>query len=164
MHLRIAGHPLHPALVHFPIGLWFTAVFWDAAAWWRPDPLWWQMAYWSLASGLALALPTVATGLLDYFALPSDGASIDSATAHMMAMMSATAAFGASWLLRVADGVDEPPSTWALGAAFLGAVLLAGGGWLGGTLVYRYGVGRACGNENCGGRGAARYHERTQSE
>jgi uncharacterized membrane protein len=164
MRLRIAEHPLHPALVHFPIALWFIAVFWDAAAWWRPDPLWRQMAYWSLASGLVLALPVLATGLLDYLALRSDEPAIDAATAHMMVMMSATVAFGASWMLRAADGVAAPPSTWALAAALLGAVLLAVGGWLGGTLVYRHGVGRAYGEGNGGGRTAAAGRDHAQSQ
>lgn len=164
MRLRVAGHPLHPALVHFPVALWFIAVFWDAAAWWRPDPLWWQMAYWSLASGLVLSLPVLATGLLDYLALQPGEAAIDAATAHMMAMMGATVAFGASWMLRAADGVAAPPRTWALAAALLGAVLLAVGGWLGGTLVYRHGVGRVNGDGNGGGRAGGRNHAQIQNE
>jgi uncharacterized membrane protein len=46
---RIAGHPLHPALVHFPIALWSATWVWDVlgastrlaggrratGAWWR---------------------------------------------------------------------------------------------------------------------------------
>lgn len=140
MRLRIAGHPLHPALVHFPLALWFTAVFWDAVGWLRPDPLWWQMAYWCLALGLAASLPALIAGLADYLDLPPEHAGVDAATAHMMAMLSATAAFGASWMLRALHGAASAPSQWALLAAFLGALLLGIGGWLGGTLVYRYGV------------------------
>jgi len=64
MRARFAGHPLHPALVHFPIALWMAAVLWDLVGWWQSsDPLWWQMSYWCLALGLAAALPAIATGL-----------------------------------------------------------------------------------------------------
>lgn len=142
MRLRFAGHPLHPALVHFPLALWFTAVFWDVIGWWRPDPLWWQMAYWCLALGLAISVLVLTTGLIDYLALPAEQPGIDTATAHMMAMFSATTAFGASWMLRALNGAAGVPSAWALLLGLFGAALLAVGGWLGGTLVYRHGIGR----------------------
>ena len=41
---RVAGHPVHPALVHFPVALWSVTWVWDvlgaytgAAAWWQTD-------------------------------------------------------------------------------------------------------------------------------
>ena len=143
MRARIAGHPLHPALVHLPIGLWLAAVLWDLVGWWRPaDPLWWQMSYWCLALGLAAALPAMATGLLEFLALQSDDRAINTATAHMMAMFGATAIFGASWVVRAIAGAAAAPGVWAVSLAFVGAGLLAVGGWLGGTLVYRHGIGR----------------------
>lgn len=142
MRLRFAGHPLHPALVHFPLALWFTAVLWDVVGCWQAGTLWWQLAYWSLALGLVLAFPAIVTGFLDYLALPPDAAGMNVAINHMMAMMTATAAFGASWVARALNGAAQAPSLWAIAFAVGGAVLLAVGGWLGGTLVYRHGVGR----------------------
>jgi uncharacterized membrane protein len=142
MRARVAGHPLHPALVHFPIGLWLAAVLWDLAGGWSRDPLWRQMSYWCLALGLATALPTIATGLVELLAIPREHPALDAATAHMMAMLSATAAFGASWAIRAAAGAAAEPSVWALLLGFLGAGLVLAGGWLGGTVVYRHGIGR----------------------
>lgn len=140
---RIAGHPLHPALVHFPIGLWLAAVLWDVVGGWRPaDPLWWQMSYWCLALGLAAALPAIATGFVEFLALRPDEPAIGTATAHMMAMALAAALFGASWVLRAKTGAEMAPTAWALSLSFVGAAVLAVGGWLGGTLVYRHGLGR----------------------
>jgi len=140
---RIAGHPLHPALVHFPIGLWLAAVLGDVVGWWRStEVLWSQMSYWCLALGLAAALPAVATGLIEFLALRADDPAIDTATAHMMAMAGAAALFGASWVVRTKTGAAMAPTGWALSLSFVGAAVLAVGGWLGGTLVYRYGVGR----------------------
>ncbi len=143
MRARVAGHPLHPALVHFPIGLWLSAVLWDLLGWWQAsDPLWWQLSYWCLALGLAAALPTVVTGLFEFFALSPGEPAIDTATSHMMAMVGATFIFGASWVLRAKAGAAMAPTAWALGLAFAGAAVLVVGGWLGGTLVYRHGIGR----------------------
>lgn len=138
---RIAGHPLHPALVHFPIALWLAATLWDGIGWWRSDPLWWQMSHWCLALGLAMALPTLITGLLDYVALKPNARIVGVATAHMMVMVSATIIFATCWLLHVAAGAAVAPSPWVLVLELSGAVLLAVGGWLGGILVYRYRIG-----------------------
>lgn len=143
MRLRIAGHPLHPALVHFPIALWFIAVFWDAVGWWRPDPLWWQIAYWNLALGLLFSLPTIIAGFIDYSGLQPNAPGVDAAATHMMLMVSATTAFGASWVLRALSGSTAAPSWSAVALGFLGIVLVGVGGWFGGALVYKYGVGRA---------------------
>jgi len=59
----------------------------------------------------------------------------------MMVMVSATVIFGASWVVRAKTGAAMAPTTWALSLAFFGAVVLVVGGWLGGTLVYRHGIG-----------------------
>jgi uncharacterized membrane protein len=137
---RIAGHPLHPALAHLPIGLWLAAVLWDALAWWRAtEPLWGQLGFWCLSLGLAAAIPAIAAGLIEYFALRPGEPAMATATAHMMAMFAATALFGASWVVRTVDGGVR----WAAALGFGGAALLLVGGWLGGSLVYRHGVGRA---------------------
>ncbi|HEX7045849.1 MAG TPA: DUF2231 domain-containing protein [Burkholderiales bacterium] len=144
MRLDLAGHPLHPALVHFPLALWYAAVFWDAVGWWRAEPIWSEFAYWSLALGLLLALPAIASGVLDFLALGPEHPGLDTAARHMLAMLAATAAFGASWVVRAATDPGAP-SAWAIGLALVGSVLLGVGGWLGGTLVYRYGAGRRIG-------------------
>ena len=143
MRARIAGHPLHPALAHFPVGLWLAAVLWDLVGEWRStEALWSQMSYWCLALGLAAALPAIATGLIEFFAIPRGGPAIDTATAHMMVMIGATALFGASWVLRANAGATTAPTAWALALAFVGAGVLLFGGWLGGTLVYCHAIGR----------------------
>jgi uncharacterized membrane protein len=128
--------------VHFPLALWMAAILWDLVGWWQADPLWWRMGYWCLALGLAVSLPALITGLLDYLALRADEPGLNVATAHMMVMMSATTAFGASWLIRAQAGSAFAPSAWAFALALVGAALLAVGGWLGGTLVYHHGIGR----------------------
>lgn len=142
LRARIAGHPLHPALAHFPIGLWFTAVLWDVVGWWQTDLLWYQISYWCLAIGLIVALFTITTGFLEYLAIPPKDPAMNTATAHMMLMATATAVFGTSWVLRTISGWESAPTLWAIILTLIGAGLLGIGGWLGGMLVYRHGIGR----------------------
>lgn len=141
--LRIAGHPVHPALVHFPVALWPASLLWDVVGLWRGDPLWWQLSFWCLALGLIAALPAIAAGFLDYASLPNDHPAMGTANAHLAIMAGATTGFLVSLLLRGGPAVSGPsPPLLAVGLSAVGAVLLVVGGWLGGTLVYRYGVGR----------------------
>ncbi len=145
--LRIAGHPAHPALVHFPVALWPTSLLWDLVGLWRGDPLWWQLSFWCLALGLIAALPAIAAGFVDYISLPNDNLVLGTANAHLSIMAGATIVFLVSLLLRGSPAaVDPSPPLLAVLLSAVGTVLLLVGGWLGGTLVYRYGVGRADGS------------------
>lgn len=136
--LRIAGHPIHPVLVHFPVALWPVSLLGDIVGLWRGDPLWWQLSFWCLALGLIAALPTIAAGFIDYAWLPNDHPALGTANAHMLLMSSATIAFLVSLLVRGGPAA----TTLAIAFSALGITLLVAGGWLGGTLVYRHGVGR----------------------
>lgn len=133
-------HPIHPALVHFPLGLLLTATIVDVAHWvglW-PQP---QFAVWLMATGVIAALPTMAAGLYDFGKL--DEAVVPHALRHMGAMTLAWLGYAVALYLR-RDGfaVAAEPSTTSLAMSVASALVLGLGGWLGGELVYRYGAGR----------------------
>ena len=133
-------HPIHPALVHFPLGLLLTATIADVAylaGIWR-EP---QFAVWLMAAGLVAALPTMAAGLYDFGKL--DEAVVPHALRHMGAMALAWLGYAvALYLRREGFTVAAEPSTASLAASVASALALGLGGWLGGELVYRYGAGR----------------------
>jgi nitrite reductase/ring-hydroxylating ferredoxin subunit/uncharacterized membrane protein len=121
------GHPVHPALVALPLGMWSAALVADVAG----DH---QTAQRLTAAGLAAALPASATGLSDW--LDTAGAEQRVGVVHMAANLVATGLVGAGWLAR--------RSGRRRGGGVLGAVGLAAaacGGWLGGHLAYGLGVG-----------------------
>lgn len=145
--LRVLGHPAHALLVHLPLGLWVASAAWDALALAGVGPgageLFSQVAFWSIAGGLLAAAPAAATGFLDLIALGKGRERAgDLATYHLVAMLSAAAAYGGSL---VARGGSAPAAGgrlgWALALAGAGLALLAVGGWLGAELVYGHGVG-----------------------
>lgn len=141
--LKIFGHPAHPALVHFPIALWTVSLLWDGIGLAAGQPLWWAMSYWSLALGLGFALPAMAAGYWDYFTIDVSAPAYRTALRHALVMSGAAGTFIISLIAR---GEALPPEgarlILALAASSVGVALLAWGGWLGGTLVYRFGVGR----------------------
>jgi uncharacterized membrane protein len=126
--------------VHFPVALWTTSVVWDALGLWLGAASWWTLSYWSLAAGLAIALPAVASGFAEFLRIPKDDPAEKTAIRHMYAMSGATILFLGSLLLHRPAGAPQPLLP-ALAASLAGLVLLTAGGVLAARLVYGYGVG-----------------------
>lgn len=137
---RLAGHPLHPMLVHFPVALWTLAIGADAGGLVAGHDGWWQAGFACQALGVLAALAAMVAGVLDYAALPRHHPAQDTAMAHMLVMGTAWICFLASLGLRGLPDGSTPPLP-ALVAAAAGFVAMACGGWLGGRLVYRFAVG-----------------------
>jgi uncharacterized membrane protein len=143
MRARIAGHPLHPALVHFPVALWSVTWAWDVLGAWTGSEVWWQTGFWCLVAGTIMALPAAVAGAMDFAALGERHPAERTALRHMMLMGTALAVFIAALVVRAGP---LPPAGWRLYAALalssVGLALLAIGGWYGGRLVYQHGLGR----------------------
>ena len=137
--LRFLGHPLHPALVHFPVALWTASVASDAAARVTGAAFWSPAAWWSLVAGLVVAALAAVAGFVDYSRLTPKHPAFRFATAHMLVMSFAALCFLLSALLRT--GPDAPAGIGAIASSGVGFITLLVGAWLGGDLVYRFGVG-----------------------
>ncbi|GAP66548.1 hypothetical protein MBSD_n1856 [Mizugakiibacter sediminis] len=134
-------HPLHPALVHFPIACWTLATAADLAgpflgeAAWRPAGL-------LMLAGLAFALPAMLAGFFEWLKLAEGTPALAVAHRHMLLVLAAFACYAASLLLRAEGARLHAPGTLAIALSVAGFGCLAAAGWLGGRLVYEYGVGR----------------------
>ena len=139
--LTLLGHPLHPPLVHFPMALLpvsFAAQAWDLFI---GNPTAASLAAMTLSLGLIIAVPAVIAGFLDYLSISSGHSGERAAQLHLGVMAAAITAYFAAWLLE-----RQSPQSGAMWASFacsgLGTVALLAGGWLGGHMVYRHGVGQ----------------------
>src|SRR5919108_4566293 len=134
------GKPSHPPLTDASIGAYTVGVAMLVLGTLGVEEE--QMAHGALlaiSGGLALALPTALTGLLDWLDIPKDTPARTTATVHLFTMLTATVLFALTWLAQRPGYNDDEVRTvaWILG---LGAeAVLAVGGFIGGILVFVYG-------------------------
>ena len=66
----IAGHPLHPMLVEFPIAFFVATFVSDLIFWQSGNSFWAAASFWLLGAGLIMAALAAAAGLVDFLASP----------------------------------------------------------------------------------------------
>jgi uncharacterized membrane protein len=134
----MSGHPLHPAIVHFPLGLLFSATIADVAwlAGLTGDV---HVGAIMMAGGLVGGLVAMAAGMIDFTKL--EEAVIPYALQHMGAVGLAWLGYATALYLRrdILTGGSEL-GTASIAISLISALVLAAGGWLGGRLVYTFGA------------------------
>ncbi len=141
--LKLLGHPLHPAIVHFPVAAWTAAVATDALYLGLHDSIWWQASLWLLVVGCVTALAAMTAGLADLAALPTGSHVQRRALRHMYVMSSAWIVYLIDLLVRFAGAGPNPTLGWiALLLSIVGLLTLLVGAFLGAQLVYDFGVGQ----------------------
>jgi uncharacterized membrane protein len=126
-------------LVVFPLGLLGSSVLFDLAYLATGNGRWADIAYWMIVCGVLGGVIAALFGLVDWLAIPRGTRAWSVGLAHALANSVVLALFGASWLLR-ADA-PEVPGALAIGLSLLGVAVAVVGGWLGGELVNRHGIG-----------------------
>jgi uncharacterized membrane protein len=134
------GHAIHPMLIVFPLGLLSTAVVFDVLYLITNRTGFQIAAAYAIAAGLIGGVVAAVFGLVDWMGIPPGTRAKRIGRIHAGTNLVAMLLFAVSWLLRArADNWD--PSASALVASFAGLVVASIGGWLGGELVERLGVG-----------------------
>jgi uncharacterized membrane protein len=136
-----AGKPSHPPLTDVSVGAYTVGVaMLIAGAAGLEQEAMAQGALLAISGGLIAAIPTILTGLLDYFDLPKRSAARTLATYHLFVMLVATALFVATWVSQRPGYLDGEVTTLGLILGIAAFALLVVGGTLGGALAYVYGV------------------------
>ena len=141
-------HPLHPALVHVPTGLWPAALVFDVCSYCFSDPLldrWLaRTAFWCILVGLIGAVAAVPAGLADWWDIKPDRPARKIGLWHLAINGLVAVLFAANLGVRLYQGVDAtPPRPTAATLTGLGVGLLFISGYLGGRMVYDHGIGVA---------------------
>ena len=136
---KLLGHPIHPMLVVFPLGLLGMAVIFDVISLVMAQGYWSEVALWMIVAGVVTGLLAAPFGLVDWIAIPAGTRAKRIGALHGIGNVIVVLGFAASaWLRWVSP---QEPSTIALMLSFGGFVLALVTGWLGGELVDRLGVG-----------------------
>jgi nitrite reductase/ring-hydroxylating ferredoxin subunit/uncharacterized membrane protein len=134
------GHPIHPALIPFPIAFLTGALLFDIAGIVLDLPSLWTTASHLAFVGVIAALAAAVPGAIDYFrTVPPQSSGKKRATKHALVNVSATVLFAVAWLTR--PGAEGEPGLPVLGLEAAGTVLLMMGGWMGGVLAFRNQIG-----------------------
>jgi uncharacterized membrane protein len=136
--VKLAGHPVHPMLIVFPLGLLYTAVVFDIIYLVTGVVRWTEVAYYLIGAGVIGGLAAAIPGWVDWWAIPVRTRAKRVGLIHGIGNVIVVGLFALSWLLR-RPGPSLPP-TGAIVAGVLGVVLVSATAWLGGELVERLGV------------------------
>ncbi len=132
----IAGHPIHPLLVQFPISFLVGALLTDGVFWLTSDVFWARASYWLIVGGLAAGVLAAITGLLDFLRIERVRKRT-AGWAHLILNVSALVLTIVNLLLRWNDPVSLI-LPWGLIVSVVVSGLLGLSGWYGGELVYRH--------------------------
>ena len=138
----VAAHPIHPMIIPFPIALWVFSLVADLIYLWRGNLVWrdW-IAFYSLLGGILGAALAAVFGIIDWLSI-TDRAVRKVADWHARLNVIALLVFAAGFYLRTVSGSKWISGSYTIPLALsvLGVILITISGYLGGELVFRYGV------------------------
>jgi len=138
----IGGHPVHPMLIPFPIGLWAFSLVADIIYLWRGNPVWRNyIAFYTLLGGIIGAVAAAVPGFIDWLSI-KDRNVVKIANWHARLNVIALLIFAASFYLRTTRGsaLVSEGYTIPIALSVLGIILISISGYLGGEMVFRHGV------------------------
>jgi uncharacterized membrane protein len=136
------GHPLHPAIVHVPIGAWLAACVLDVIVrgGTQNEGLA-RLSMYLVAIGLLTALLAVPAGVADWAGIKKEKPAWKLGLYHMLLNLLAALVWAGNFGLRVGTlDSPEPVTAPVLVTSILGTLLLLAGGYLGMLLVFDHGV------------------------
>lgn len=134
--IKFLGHPVHPMLIVYPLGLLSTAVVFDILYLATGNADLATFSFWALLAGLVGGLAAAIFGLIDWLAIPKATRARRIGAFHGAGNVAVVALFALSFWARL-DGAQYLPDTLPLILGVLGAAIALVTAWLGGELVYR---------------------------
>lgn len=136
------GHPLHPAIVHLPVGAWLTALALDVIGHYRPTnttvP---HLGLYCVIAGLIGALLAVPTGVAEWTPIKKEKPAWKIGLYHMALNLLAALIWATNLGLRWrALSTSEPVTTAVLSTSIVGTILLVISAYLGSLMVFDQGT------------------------
>ena len=137
----VAGHPIHPMLVPFPIAFFVATLATDIAYWRTEAIMWSHFSSWLNAAGIVMGVLAGLAGLIDFAANQAVRAQTP-AWPHALGNVAALGLAIVNAFVHARDGwTAVVPLGLALSATVVAILMVTG--WLGWAMVYRHRVGVA---------------------
>ena len=134
-------HPIHPMLVHFPIGFLVLSFLLDLVSLAFPQmPSLVRGSFYAMFLGIITALLAAVPGFVDYSDIRRDHPGKVTATRHMILNLMVVAIYGINLWIRSSALSDPKISLPPLLLSIIGVGLLSVSGYLGGRLIYDEGI------------------------
>ncbi|HKU09200.1 MAG TPA: DUF2231 domain-containing protein [Bradyrhizobium sp.] len=137
----IAGHPIHPMLIPFPVAFFVATLVCDFAFWRNGSETVASSAMWLLGAGVVMALLAAVMGLIDVFG-ERRIFDLTDAWLHAGGNVIIVLIEAGNWYMRYTGGSSKIiPTGLVLSLIAVGGLLFTG--WKGWEMVYRHRVGVA---------------------
>ncbi|MBD2301569.1 DUF2231 domain-containing protein [Nostoc sp. FACHB-190] len=137
--VAIAGHPLHPLSVIFPIAFLAAALGSDFGYWLTRDYFWARASLWLIGLGLVGGLIAAAIGLSDFLKIERVRKRT-AGWAHLILNVSILVLTLLNFILRWGDA-EARIVPWGLLISLVVGTLTSVSGWFGAELSYRHKIG-----------------------
>lgn len=147
--VKIAGHPLHPMLIAFPVTFYATAALGFIAYALTGGFFWWRLGLWSNLAGVITALLAAIPGVIDWArGIPKGTEAKATGQKHMLLNVAALSCFALNlvvqrdrWPADILEAGLAPPPGAAVLLSLLGFCFTVAAGALGYKLVQTHHVG-----------------------
>ncbi len=137
--VAVAGHPLHPMLITFPIAFLLGALASDLVYLYDGDPFWARMSLWLIGGGTVMGTIAGITGTVELLAVRGIRRRA-AAWNHFVVSVAMLAVAFANWMWRIGD-FQAAIWPWGLYMSALTAAMVSFAGWLGGGIVFEHQIG-----------------------
>src|SRR5687768_10464379 len=135
---QIAGHPIHPMLIPFPIAFLVATFVSDLIFWRTGNPAWSTASFYLLGAALVMAALAALAGLTDFLG-DERIRDLSAAWHHMVGNVVAVLLSAWNWYRRFAAGEDAILPTGLI-ISLLVVLILLYTGWRGWEMVYKHHV------------------------
>jgi uncharacterized membrane protein len=135
----IAGHPIHPMLVPFPIACFVGTLLTDITYWRTSEMMWADFSAWLVTVGVIMGYLAAIVGLIDFLgnrAIRRQSPAWPHVIGNLIALVLATF----NMLIHTRDAWTSVVP-WGIVLSAVVVVILLFTGWMGWSMVYRHRVG-----------------------